>query len=83
MSDLKKIFFVVNDGDSLTAFRQKDDAPWFKVERAKCYGKDLAEQQESFGEAVKFILTAFGPLADYRQVRSPGQEMERATTPRP
>lgn len=71
MSDLPKIFYVVNDGESLTAYRKDDDFAWFTIERAKCAGKDAAHQAESFNEAVKFIRTGFGPLAEYRELHAP------------
>ncbi len=71
MSGPHKIFYLVNDGPTLTAYRLDDELAWFKIERAKCSGKNEAEQAASFAEAVKFIRTAFGPLADYRELREP------------
>jgi len=78
MSDLPKLFYVVNDGESLLAYRMDDEAPWFRIERAKCYGRDPAEQERAFNEAAKFIRTAFGPLADYREVRQPTLSLKTA-----
>lgn len=71
MADLEKIFYIVNDGESLTAYRKDDDMAWFKIERVKCAGKDEPAQLASFNEAVKFIRTGFGPLADYKELRAP------------
>lgn len=71
MSDLRKIFYLVNDGDTLAAYKDGADLPWFVLERAHCSGRTPEQQAESFNEAVKFMKHSFGPLADYRQLREP------------
>ncbi len=81
MSDLPKLFYLVNDGASLTAYRKDDDMAWFKIERAKCAGKDEAAQGESFLEAVKFIRTGMGNLAEYKELRAP--ELKLSTPGKP
>jgi len=66
MSEVKKIFYLVNDGAQLSAYKIDGNAPWFVIEAAKCDGGMV-----EFNEAVKFIRVAFGPLADYKELRQP------------
>lgn len=71
MAEIRKVFYLVNDGASLAAYKEGADLPWFILEKCRCSGRNADGQAEAFNEAVKFIRTAFGPLADYRQLREP------------
>ena len=71
MSDLPKLFYLVNNGTELAAYKVTGNAPWFIIEAKKCEGDTPEKKHAEFAEAVKFIRTALGPLADYRELRTP------------
>lgn len=71
MSETPKLFCLVNEGEQLTAYRADRDAPWFVIKAASCWGSSPEERAATFNEVVKFQRVAFGPLAEYKEVRCP------------
>lgn len=69
MNEQPKLFCLVNEGDRLTAYRADRESPWFTILAASCNGITPEEKAATFNEVVKFHRVAFGPLAEYKEIR--------------
>jgi len=69
MPDAPKPFCLLNSGAELAVFKLEGTEPWFRIQAKHCAGQTVEQKQEAFNEAVKFQVAAFGPLADYKQLR--------------
>lgn len=71
MADPQKLFYLVNEGTQLTAYRADQESPWFVISAASCHGITPDAKAATFNEVVKFQRAAFGPLAEYKELHAP------------
>lgn len=69
MADFPKLFCLVNDGQQLTVYRSDQVAPWFSISANACHGSTPERKAQTFNEVVKFQRVAFGPLAEYKELK--------------